>query len=447
MIEIHPNLGNQYSCPVCHGPVELRDFIINGMRNLVDISCPACDRNFYADIPVGHGLFYPFTIDQESLEVFQPLNPFGNVLRLNCRQKRPDDVELKTIRHFERDEIVLLNCLDFAYGHCLFKLFNAQHYIDNYPELGCCVLVPRQLTHLVPEGVAEIWEVSVPIWEYRYWWVSLEEKIKSEITRRKKAYLALGYSHPHHTAFSLARFAKAAGGSDGDAGTPTIVFSYRTDRLWGASSKKQRKNIIRLHQLLRNAYPEMAFVLMGFSDRLRFPPEIVDRRVDSFDPEMEKSWLRLLQRTDCAIGVVGSHMLLPSGLAECAVDLLPEQFYSNILQDHLLRDDYVDPYESLFRFRVLYGNEQLTDVSPHRVAQVVSSQLTWWERFRSVLHAGKPSESSDPDDSAPERIVGVHAKYRDLKEPSLGAPGRTAMLRRALWHARKVRAAIPLPWS
>jgi len=81
------------------------------------------------------------------------------------------------------------------------------------------------------------------------------------------------------------------------------------------------------------------------------------------------------------------------------------------------------------------------------VAQVVSSQLTWWERFRSVLHAGKHSEGSDQDESAPTRILKMHAKYRGLKEPSLGAPGRTAMVRRALWHARKVRAAIPLPWS
>ena len=443
MIELHPRLENSYACPVCNGSVELKGFIINGMRNLVDISCATCERSFYADIPAGHGLLYPFTIDQETLEVFQPLNPFGNVLRQNCQQKRFEEVELKTLCHFEREEIVLLNCLDFAYGHCLLKLFNAQYYLDNYPELGCCVLVPRQLTHLVPEGVAEVWEVSIPLWEYRYWWVSLEEKIKSEITRRKKAYLALAYSQPHHTTFSLARFVKIAAGNDANLGKPTIVFSYRTDRLWGASLREQRRNIIRLHQLLRKAYPEMTFALIGFADRLKFPPEIVDKRVDSFDPEMERSWLELLQNTHCAVGVVGSHMLLPSGLAECAVDLLPEQFYPNILQDYLLRDDIVDPYENLFRFRVLYGNERLTDVSPYRVAQVVSSQFTWWERFRTLLHAGKPSQGSGRDESAPVRIVRMHTKYRDLKEPSLGAPERIAMYRRALRHVRKIMAMLP----
>jgi len=443
MIELHPNLENKYSCPVCDGPVELRGFIINGMRNLVDITCPACRRSFYADIPAGHGLLYPFTIDQETLEVFQPLNPFGDVLRLNCQHRRFDEVELNILRNLERDQIVLLNCLDFVYGHSLLKLLNVQYYLDNYAELGCCVLVPRQLTHLVPEGVAEIWEASIPLWEYRYWWVSLEEKIKAEITKRKKAYLAQAHSHPHHTTFSLARFVKVAGGKDGNLGKPTIVFSYRTDRLWGASLRKQRRNIIRLQQLLRKAYPEMTFALMGFADRFKFPPEIVDKRGDSFDPETEKSWLEILHNTHCVVGVFGSNMLLPTGLAECAVELLPEQFYPNILQDYLPRDDIVDHYENLFRFRVLYGNEQLTDVSPYRVAQVVSSQLTWWERFRALLHAGKPSQGSGRDESAPERIVEMHAKYRDLKEPSLGPPGRIAMPRRALWHARRIWAMIP----
>lgn len=444
MIELHPNLENLYSCPVCDGPVELSGFIINGMRNLVDITCPACRRSFYADIPAGHGLFYPFTIDQETLEVFQPLNPFGDVLKLNCRQRRSDDVELKIISHSEREEIVLLNCLDSVYGHSLLKLLNAQYYLDNYPELGCCVLVPRQLAHLVPEGVAEIWEVSIPLWEYRSWWVSLEQKIRAEVSKRKKAYLAQGYSHPHHTTFSLARFVKIAANNDANLGTPTIVFSYRSDRLWGASLRKQRKNIIRLQQLLRRAYPEMTFALVGFADRLKFPPEIVDKRVASFDPKMERSWLELLQNTHCAVGVFGSHMLLPSGLAECAVNLLPEVFYSNILQDHLLKDDIVDPYENLFRFRVLYGDDHLTDVSPYRVAQVMSSQLTWWERFRTLLNAGKPSQDSGQRGFDPMRIVEMHAKYRGLKRRPLNGSGPTEQLGKALRQlTRKTRGMIP----
>lgn len=250
MIEIHPDLENVYSCPVCDGRVELRRFIINGMRNLVDITCPACERSFYHDMPAGHGLFYPFTIDQKTLELFQPLNPFGNVLRFSCANKRNDDVELKVTRRFQRDEIVLLNCLDFAYGHCLLKLLNAQCYVDNHPELGCCALVPRQLTHLVPEGVAEIWEVDIPWWDYRYWWVSLAEKIAFEISKKRKVYLGMTYPHPHHATFSLSHFVKTLDSASLNLGQPTILFSYRTDRLWGASLRQQRRNIIELHRFL-----------------------------------------------------------------------------------------------------------------------------------------------------------------------------------------------------
>jgi len=447
MIELHPRLKNTYACPICNCSVELRGFLITGMRNLVDIACPACNRSFYADLPAGHGLMYPFAIDQDTSEIVQPENPFGRVLRIGCQQKRSEEVELKILRRVERQEILLLNCLDYVYGHCLLKLLNAQHYIDTYPALACCVLVPRQLTHLVPEGVAEIWETSIPLREYRYWWVSLERKIAAEIRKRKKAYLAPGYPHPHYSTFSLSRFGTTARNNTLDLGTPTIAFSYRTDRLWGSTVRQQRRNITKLHGLLRNAYPQMTFALIGPGDGLKFRPEILDKRAEGFDPAMENTWLEILHNTDCAVGVFGSNMLLPTGLAECAVELLPEQFYPNILQDYLIRDDYIDLYENLYRFRVLYGNEQLTDVSPHRVAQVVSSQLTWWERFRTLLNAGKPSQGPGRNGFDPMRIVEMHDKYRGLKEPSLGARGRSAMYRRAIWQVRKIRGMLPFSWS
>ena len=442
MIELHPRLENRYACPVCNGPVELKDFIINGMRNLVDITCSACKRSFYADIPAGHALFYPFTVDQETLEIFQPENPFGRALKMSCQQKRLEEVELNVIRHIERDEIVLLNCLDFVYGHCLLPLLNAQYYVDNYPELGCCVLVPRQLTHLVPEGVAEIWEVNIPLPQHRYWWVSLEKKIKAEIMKKKRAYLGLAYPHPHHTTFSLARFLKIPPGDDLDLGKPTVVFCYRSDRLWGATLGQQRRNIIKLYQLLRKDYPEMTFALMGLGTRLKFPPEIVDKRVDGFDLEMERFWLKLLHNTDCAVGVLGSNMYLPSALAEGVVELLPENMYCNILQDHLLREDILDPYENLFRFRILYGNDQLTDISPNRVAQVVASQLSGWDRFKAVSRGGKLFQSPGLGALDPMDFVRMHARYRGLETPSLVPTERMGLSRKFLMQARKIRAMI-----
>lgn len=444
MIELHPNLENLYSCPVCDGPVELKKFIINGMRNLVDITCPACERSFYSDIPAGHGLFYPFTIDQQTLEIFQPLNPFGRNLREMCQQTRPENVELKVIRRIEREEIILLNCLDTVYGHSLLKLLNAQYYVDNYPELGCCVLVPRQLTHLVPDGVAEIWEVSLSFSECRRWWVSLENKLRDEILKRKKANLALAYPHPHHTTFSMDRFAKTGDGDAPSLGSPTVVFCYRTARLWGATLRQQRRNIVKLYKLLHKSYPELTFFLIGPGDGLKFPPQILDKRVAGFDLEMERYWLELLRKTQCAVGVMGSNMYLPSALAECVVEMIPEIMYGNLLNEYLLRDDIVDPYENLFRFRVLYGNDQLTDVSPHRVAQVVASQLSGWERFRVLVNAGKPSPELGRKRLDPIHIVEMHARYRGMEVPPLIPTERMGISRKLLWYIRKIRAIIPL---
>ena len=183
----------------------------------------------------------------------------------------------------------------------------------------------------------------------------------------------------------------------------------------------------------------MTFALIGFGTRLKFPFEILDMRVDGNDIETEKSWLNLLQNTNCAIGLIGSDMMLPSGLAECVVDLIPEILYVNILQDHLLREDINDPYEILFRFRVLYGNDQLTDVSPYRVAQVVASQLSEWERFRTLRELGKPSQSPKTDGTDPTRIAEMLAKYRDMEVPSLVPNEQMGITRKLLWQIRKIR--------
>jgi len=181
MIEVHPNIGGKYFCPVCEVPLELKGFVINGMRNLVEGHCSNCSKDFYVDMPVGHGLFYPFAIEKNTLQLYGgPINWFGKLLR-------------ESLKFLERDKVVLVNCLDFLYGHSLLKLFNVQHYLDQHPDLGCCVLVPKQIRHLVPDGVAEIWEVDLPLREYRHWHVSLEESIRKEIYKKKKVYLSLAY--------------------------------------------------------------------------------------------------------------------------------------------------------------------------------------------------------------------------------------------------------------
>jgi len=163
----------------------------------------------------------------------------------------------------------------------------------------------------------------------------------------------------------------------------------------------------------------MSFVVIGFGTTPKFPRGIIDKRVNHFDVDMEHHWLALLWHTDCVIGVHGSNMILPTGLAECAVELLPEDRYGNILQDYLLKEGLNDPYKNLFRFRVLYGNKHLTDISPYRVAQVVVNQLTNWERFQAILDVPMRLEGCGHLEGNQPHSAEVLFRYRSLEQPDL----------------------------
>ena len=80
----------------------------------------------------------------------------------------------------DAEDTCSLNCLDTLYGHGLLKLLNAQHYLEQCPEMELVVLVPHYLRWMVPEGVAEVWTLDLPVRRGVEWndWVA--QKIRQE---------------------------------------------------------------------------------------------------------------------------------------------------------------------------------------------------------------------------------------------------------------------------
>jgi len=257
MLLLKPLVSELCRCPQCDRELDHGRVIINGMRNLVDISCAFCDADYYMDLPSGHGLFYQVAVNKHTGQVYNPsgVEWFANMLVDSICDMHYEHVPITFRRERRHERIVLLNCLDFLYGHCLLKLLNAQHYLDNHPELACCVLVPKQLAHLVPDGVAEVWEVDLPLKRFQNWYVSLQQQIEGELEARDVCYLSVGHSHPHFSRYDLHRFAKLDQTliSDGRCDRVKLVFVYREDRLWGRSIRRQTKNINKLYKELRQA--------------------------------------------------------------------------------------------------------------------------------------------------------------------------------------------------
>jgi len=403
LIKIHPTIDFKAKCPRDGAELKIEDFVIPSMRCLVSATCPECQSQYYVDLPVSQALWSPVTLDIKTGEAWDPnhVQWFSERLKNSFFNQTETNIVPVVHKFFEADRIIVFNCLDFLYGHCLLKLLNVQRYLEEFPEYGCCVLVPTQLVHLVPDGVAEIWEMPLPIKDGWKWLPSLNHWLKQQILNRQECFLSLVYSHPSNKVYDLRKYVRNLPDFSHkiEDHEPVILFSYREDRLWGRTLPHQQRNIQKLYKRLSAIFPRMLFVIVGFGCQNKITEtasKIIDLRVDprvnKFEQSDDLRWLSYMSIADCVVGVHGSSMLLPSGLARTTVELLPKFRYNNLWQDILLPYGLSDLREAVMKYRFVPGNDDLSDVRTSTVSDVVISVLAHGDRALFWLNFGESDE-------------------------------------------------------
>jgi hypothetical protein len=407
MFKIYPECEFEARCPEDDEELVINDVVIPGMRCLADTECPGCGNKYFVDLPVGQAIWSPCSLNQVTNQVYVDFNItwFSNLLIENYQSPSTDDITPIVHKYYDAEKIIIINCLDFLYGHSLLKLLNVQRYLENETELGCCVLVPTQLVHLVPEGVAEIWEFPVKIKEGRKWYPSLNNWLKAQITSRKECFLSKAYSHPGNKIYDLRRFAHDLPDITEQTGDykNIILFNYREDRIWGKHLQQQQVNIQKLYDKLSALIPDMGFVLVGFGNRNQFiegKSKIIDLRAESFELRVDRLWMAYMCEADCVIGVHGSNMLLPSGLAKSTIELVPTDRIMNSIQSFLFSSDTRDIRDGLLRYRLVYGDERLSDVYPSQVVDLVVYLLFFEPSMEAWFKVGE-------DDKALQKLVKI----------------------------------------
>lgn len=417
MIQIFPYLRYESRCPVDSTILENQGFAIPGMRCLASGNCPTCGAAYYSDFPVGQALWAPTTINRATAQIYDSaqIEWFSQPLQTSFLKPITEEVMPIIHRFFNADRIIIINCLDFLYGHSLLKLLNVQRHLDQSPELGCCVLVPTQLVHLVPQGVSEIWEFPISIKEGWQWYVSLEHWINEEVSKRQECFLSPVYSHPSPKSYDLKRFVQNLPdiSSKLEGHFPVILLSYREDRLWGRTLRQQQRRLQKLYNKLSKMFPDMVFVLVGFGHQnqlLERGAKLIDLRTSKFSVTQDQLWMAYMSKADCAIGVHGSNMLLPSGLAKTTLELVPRSRLPNTIQDFLFPSDYYDCRDALLNYRLHYGNESLSDVQPSSLVDHVANLLAYTPINSAWFKVGETLDSVQPYLEANESSVSCAAR-------------------------------------
>jgi len=380
MIRLHPIPEAKHTCPYCQVRLEVKGWYIPGMRNLADLKCPQCGRDFYGDLPAGHGLYYPMLLEQATGIVHDEhgVSWFADWLRDSYanRVKSPIKFTVEDFRLLKQP--ILLNCLDTLYGHCLLKLLNAQYYLDHRPDLDLIVLVPRFLRWMVPEGVAAIWTVDLPLKRGIEWNDWLAAEIKRRIEPLEECWLSVAFSHPHPEDYDIERFTGVRSFPIDEWDTwserPTVTFIWREDRIWRDLSRygswqeftqrlkrklglaysfrgQQQQRVMVLAQALRRAFPRIDFAVAGLGCPGGLPGWILDIRTREINEHVERAWCERYAQSHVVIGVHGSNMLLPSAHAGAVVELVPVERWGNLIQDILL--EVRDVRGIMYRYKFL----------------------------------------------------------------------------------------------
>ena len=390
MIEIKPNIEHRSHCPYSGKVLKPVKVLWQGTHVCVVSESPD-GGEIIEELRIGHAAKSPYQIDLAKKAIFSD-DKYAEILLakplLNSLQN-PQTEQLEIFQEIFKSyqRVIILNCVDYLYGHSLLKLLNAQRHLESNPDLGLIVIVQKFLRWMVPDGVAEVWTVPISLKNGQDYYPSFAEFVEKQSQRFEEIYLSEAYSHPSR--FDITKFTRVPKHSFDDREKVQITFILREDRLLVNSFLFRVLRKLKLLQIalaiqnwkvqllfekIRSQLPEAKFVVAGLGTKTKFPKWIEDCRVERFNETTEKETCQIYSESRLVIGLHGSNMLLPSGLAGMTLDLI-ENRWGNFAQDDLYQEK--NPRLASFRYRYL-PSQVSPDILANIATQMIQSQFDFY---------------------------------------------------------------------
>ncbi len=393
-IRIKPVIVHRAFCDRCLAEMRMDEILWQGIHVCVVMHCAQCQTEVIEDLPAGHAIEAQFRVDLKNNLLLGDEGAsrrwFGAPLLESLSSPKSGEVELRVEKFREARKVVILNCLDFLYGHALLKLLNADQHLRQPGEAGLVVIIQPFLRWLVPDGVAEIWTVELPLAQARSHFPRLHQRIARECERFDAVYVSV--AHPHPSDFHIVNFTRVEP-HDFWSSRFRITFIWRQDRPWWSGDLMRRAarrikplralllwqnlRVRRLFSRMRRRFPRATLTVAGLGRSTRFPAWIDDRRVERFDDESEREACRIYAESRLIIGVHGSNMLLPSAHAGITIDLMPNDRWKNMAQD-VLYQSLDDRWTEDARMISLRHHYLPLDISTRSLFQAAKSMLEYY---------------------------------------------------------------------
>lgn len=403
LVQIHPQIHYQISDPHSGARLQATDWQISGLWNLAQVESEDKSIRYWTDLPYGIGVSGPCYLNPDTGEVSRPEGPrwYADLTRQAWATRESSPVELQVERRHQAHRICLVNCLIPWWGDGVSLLLRINQ-IRRHLDLDLVVLAPKELVWLVPDYVAEIWIDTAGLGATRRWREGLAAAVKARVKSFEICYIPTTSQPAHLSPSELQEFTGIPPFPRSEwlsrlEQKPTVTFMWRPDRCWARdisipshwpvrtqilrkwvkqqrqwsqelALRQQIQRVTRLAEELRRQLPALDFALCGLGRHGNFPDWIQDLRTERVDQQVNEQWCRRASQSHVMIGVLGSHLTLPSGHAGAIVQLVPWSFYRNVLTDIVITTD--DPREALYCYRLL-----TLDVDPRLVCGLVLSLL------------------------------------------------------------------------
>ena len=385
MIRLKPVIEHNLSCD-CGGKYNFADLLWQGLHVCEKFICSQCAKTIIRSLPVNQAGIEQYVFFPDSGLIH---NADGNIVSENWFSSRlraigdpvGDHVDMEVKVYKKSDEVIILNTLDYIYGHSLLFLMNLQRIIKADDKPGIIVIVQPMLKWLIPKQyVAEIWTVKLEFKQLMNYHSGLSEKINSELSRFNKVWLSKGHIIPTNENLKIEQFTGIMPYDfEKPPGKPRITFIWREDpdRLWIRNiyllkgfKKLGFRNILkpfhylRVLKFFRLIKKELGlnytYSVAGLGRSFQMPSYIDDKRFESFNEDIEKLLCNVYAESELVIGIHGSSMLLPSAHAGMAISLMPSKRWGNFAEDLLFNES--DVRLAAFQRRIVPLNLSIYDI-------------------------------------------------------------------------------------
>jgi hypothetical protein len=406
MIQIKPVPSRTDLCE-CGGELKYSEYLWQGLHICKKSICVNCSKTVIVSLPVNQSEIEQYRYFPETGIIknkdYKTVKKNWFTEKLTAISKPSEETVEIEISIFKKSEhVIILNTLDYVYGHSLLFLLNLQHIIKNNKDLGIIVIVQPMLKWLIPvKYVTEIWTVKLEFRKLVNFYPDLSSKINLEINRFHNVFLSSGHVIPTNENINIEDFTGISPYDfSNQPSLPKITFIWREDpdRLWirnfyllkGCKKLGISKillpfhylRVLRIFRLLKKRLnKEYEFTITGLGKFGRFPSYIDDQRIPIFNEESEKKLCQLYSQSVLVFGVHGSSMLLPSAHAGMTISLMPSKRWGNFAEDILFTEN--DPRLATFQRRVLPLN-----ISVPEIRDIVSEMITGRDYFiKKFLHS------------------------------------------------------------